>query len=122
MGFYYAVPLLGPSLGPLSESQWNAGIGGRERRERAKENSARICLTPFLSFLPSVGGALTSAFSWRSTFYFIAATGGVSLVSLRSSLPSSSSRFLFIELPPRVCLEPDFILSCSTPGLLLLLS
>ncbi|KAL7413574.1 major facilitator superfamily domain-containing protein [Mrakia frigida] len=45
MGFYYAVPLLGPSLGPL------------------------------------IGGALTSAFSWRSTFYFIAATGGVSLIS-----------------------------------------
>ena len=45
MGFYYAVPLLGPSIGPL------------------------------------IGGALTSAYSWRSTFYFIAAIGGISLIS-----------------------------------------
>lgn len=53
MGFYYAVPLLGPSLGPL------------------------------------IGGALTSAYSWRSTFYFIAAIGGISLVS---PFPFSMSR------------------------------
>jgi hypothetical protein len=45
MGLYYAVPLLGPSLGPV------------------------------------IGGLLTKGFTWRSTFYFLAAFGGVSFCS-----------------------------------------
>ncbi|KAJ9110434.1 hypothetical protein QFC19_001560 [Naganishia cerealis] len=45
MGLYYAVPLLGPSLGPV------------------------------------IGGLLTKGFSWRATFYFLAAFGGVSFCS-----------------------------------------
>lgn len=45
MGLYYAVPLLGPSLGPV------------------------------------IGGLLTKGFTWRATFYFLAAFGGVSFCS-----------------------------------------
>jgi hypothetical protein len=45
MGLYYAVPLLGPSLGPV------------------------------------IGGLLTKGFTWRSTFYFLAAFGGLSFCS-----------------------------------------
>lgn len=78
MGFYYAVPLLGPSVGPL------------------------------------IGGALTSAYSWRSTFYFIAALGGISLVRLLSPSPPPPSLSTMPSL-----MNPKY---ASTTGVLLLLS
>ena len=79
----------------------------------------RLSLTSFP--LLTVGGALTSAFSWRSTFYFIAATGGVSLVS-PPRLLQRLSRFPFnLACHRRVRLFADLPFACLPSDLLLLL-
>lgn len=66
MGIYYAAPLLGPALGPSTSRLTFPLI---------------LLSTPTFRIQTVIGGILTSAFSWRATFWILVIFAGLAIVT-----------------------------------------